>query len=329
MSKKQMYGLIVAGIVFVFVCTANMIVKRAFADIFTDVLGSSESDKKVHTKKYVPVVKIKGDIIESGSDLIDSDSFCASKDVNKEIDEYMDDDKNQGILLYIDSTGGTVSDSDKIYEKLMEYKKETKRPVWAYMNDYGCSGAYYIAMAADKIYADRNTTTGNIGVISQEVNYQDLLKKIGVEIDYITSGDNKAMGAAGKKLTKEQRKILQDMVDESYERFVDIVDKGRKDLNKSQVKKLSDGRVYTAKQAVDNKLIDGIKTYEQAKDELNKEVGSAVEIEEKEDTNSLFDIVKNVKTSLSNNKTKKGEEQMLLEYLQNNKSGGLRYEMPR
>jgi len=184
-------------------------------------------------------------------------------------------------------------------------------------------------MAADKIYADRNTTTGNIGVISQEVNYQDLLKKIGVEIDYITSGDNKAMGAAGKKLTKEQRKILQDMVDESYERFVDIVDKGRKDLNKSQVKKLSDGRVYTAKQAVDNKLIDGIKTYEQAKDELNKEVGSAVEIEEKEDTNSLFDIVKNVKTSLSNNKTKKGEEQMLLEYLQNNKSGGLRYEMPR
>jgi len=328
MSKKQMYGIIVAGIVFVFICVTSMLVNSYFGSIFTDVVGSSRTETNIHTKKYVPVVKIKGSIQEASPDIVNNSAICSSKDVNKAIDEYMEDDLNEGILLYIDSPGGTVSDSDKIYSKLMEYKKETNRPVWAYMNDYGCSGAYYIAMAADKIYADKNAVVGNIGVLMETMNYQDLLKKIGVDIDYIASSNNKTMGYPGRKLTKEQRGIYQGIINEYYARFIDTVDKGRKDINKKQVKKLSDGRVYTAKQATSNKLIDGIKTYEETKQEFNKEIGSAVDIEEKEDKESIFDILKSVNNSLSSKKNK-NEEQALLEYLQNNESGGLRYEMPR
>ena len=188
------------------------------------------------------------------------------------IDEMIDSDDNKGILLYVDSPGGAVYQSDELYQKIMEYKKKTKRPVYAYFASEACSGGYYISMAADKIYANRNCWTGSIGVIVSLTNCKKLYDKLGIKEIDITSGKNKAMGAAGLDLTQEQRDILQGLVDEAYDQFVDIVSKGR-NLDEAKVRELADGRIYSAKQAKENALVDVISTEAEAKKELTKNIG--------------------------------------------------------
>ena len=132
-------------------------------------------------------------------------------------------------------------------------------------------------MAADEIYANRNCWTGSIGVIVSLSNMQGLYEKLGIEEINITSGRNKAMGSAGEELTEEQRNILQSLVDEAYQQFVDIIVAGR-GLSESRVKELGDGRIYTAKQALDAKLIDGICTQDEYYDKVLAEVGEDVMI---------------------------------------------------
>lgn len=188
------------------------------------------------------------------------------------LDQLMDNSENKGVLLYIDSPGGTVYESDELYLKLLEYKETTKRPVYAYFAAEACSGGYYIAMAADEIYANRNAWTGSIGVIISLLNYKELSEKIGVRSVDITSGRNKTMGSGFDDLTDEQREILQSMVNEAYAQFVDIVAAGRK-LERERVLELADGRIYTAQQALDLKLIDHIAGEESAVDEILKKCG--------------------------------------------------------
>lgn len=135
---------------------------------------------------------------------------------------------NKGILLIVDSPGGGVYESDELYLKLKDYKETTGNPIWTYMKSEACSGGYYISMASDKIFANRNCTTGSIGVIMSLVNTKDLYDKLGIKEINITSGKNKAMGSSGQDLTDEQKEILQSNVDEAYEQFVSIVADGRK-----------------------------------------------------------------------------------------------------
>ena len=139
----------------------------------------------------------------------------------------------------------------------MEYKEETGRPIWAYFGSQACSGGYYVAMAADKIYANRNGWTGSIGVIISLLNCEGLYEKLGIEEINVTSGANKSMGSAGEELTEEQREILQSLVDESYDQFVGIVSKGRK-MKEDKVRELADGRLYSALQAKENNPCLGI-----------------------------------------------------------------------
>ncbi len=189
------------------------------------------------------------------------------------IEQMEGDDKNKGIFLYVDSPGGTVYESDELYLRLMEYKEKTGRPIYAYFASQACSGAYYISMAADKIYANRNCWTGSIGVIISLMNYEKMLDKVGVsEID-ITSGVNKTIGSGAHEMTEEQEKILQSLVDEAYDQFTAIVADGRK-MDAETVKKLADGRIYSAQQARDNKLIDEIMGLEEMKKAVATSVGS-------------------------------------------------------
>lgn len=180
------------------------------------------------------------------------------------VDELMYCDYNKGIMLYIDSPGGTVYESDELYLKLMEYKEVTGRPIWAYFASQACSGGYYIAMAADEIYANRNCWTGSIGVIVSLLNCKDLYDKLGIEEIDITSGENKAMGSSGLDLTEEQYEILQSLVDEAYDQFVEIVCEGR-DMDEKTVREIADGRIYSAKQALELDLVDAIGSLEEEK----------------------------------------------------------------
>ena len=163
------------------------------------------------------------------------------------------------------------------------------------MGDEACSGGYYVSMASDKIYANRNTWTGSIGVILSLSNYKGLMDKLGVDTVLFTSGPNKSMGNPGVEMTKEQSGIFQGLVDESYEQFVGIVAQGRK-MSVETVKPIADGRIYTAQQALDLKLIDGIQNYEDAQAQMKKELGGNVTFftpkSSEFNLNSLFSMAK-------------------------------------
>jgi protease-4 len=166
----------------------------------------------------------------------------------------------------VDSPGGAVYESEELYEKLQEYKKETGRKIWGYMAHYAASGGYYVSMPADQICANPNTTTGSIGVIISGYDLTGLYEKLGIEYYSITSGENKDWSS----LSDEQKEIYQSIVDESYDRFVEIVADGR-NMDEKEVRKIADGRIYSAKQALNLNLIDEIGLYEDFKDEISEE----------------------------------------------------------
>lgn len=172
------------------------------------------------------------------------------------------DENNKALVVYIDSPGGSVYESDEVYLALMDYKKKTGRPIFAYFGPVAASGGYYIACASDYIVANRNTLTGSIGVISgQFTDFTGFMEKHGIKSTTIHSGRNKNMGAINEPMTQEQKQIMQSISDECYEQFTSIVAEGRK-LTIDEVKRLADGRIYTAKQAQNAKLIDNIGTFD-------------------------------------------------------------------
>ncbi len=301
--------------------------KSTFSDMFGTV--SEAKDKVTYpNEKFVARLDIVGTIMPSDSGTSYFSQATGGQYNHdlymKTINDLIDNDNNTGILLYVNSPGGTVYESDELYEKLMEYKEKTKRPVYAYFASEACSGGYYISMAADKIYANRNCWTGSIGVIISLTNYKELMDKLGVKEIDITSGRNKAMGSAAADMTDEQEKILQSLVDEAYDQFTGIVSEGR-NLPVDTVKKLADGRIYSAQQALDNKLIDDIMGEEDALASLNKDFGLDEDAEYfVPGGDSISDIFGSLFGKVSSMK-EKSELEMLEEMMNDSKNGELMY----
>jgi len=166
----------------------------------------------------------------------------------------------KAVILRISSPGGTVQASEVLYDAVRRYRAETGKPILACLTSIGASGAYYVACATDRIICQRSTITGSIGVVIQTVNFVGTLKMLGVGTDAIVSGPMKTTGSPLEKLSPEQREILQTIVNEYYDAFVDAVDKGRPELDRARVRELADGRVYTGSQAVKCGLVDDIGT---------------------------------------------------------------------
>lgn len=181
------------------------------------------------------------------------------------------DDNNKGIILFIDSPGGSVYESDEAYLALLQYQKSNK-PVWAYMGSLAASGGYYISCGAQYICANRNTLTGSIGVIAGEsVDLTELMANLGIKSKTFTAGRNKNMLNYNSPLTEEHEQIMQSIADECYEQFTSIVALNRK-IPVKDVKELADGRIYTAKQALNLKLIDKICNFDEAVTEMKSKL---------------------------------------------------------
>lgn len=265
MNKKMIAGLIAAIVLFCF----KGVISQFGAEYTTDAMADFESifeeealmGNNLPEDKFVAIIDISGTIQDVGS----SDMFTTveydHQGILSFIDELIENSNNKGIFLNIDSPGGYTYQIAEVYEKLEKYKKETGRPIYAYCNSYCCSGGYYLAATAEEIYANQESMVGSIGVIMSTYNCAGLFEKIGVKEINIASGKNKAMGSMGTEMTQEQLDIYQSLVDESYERFVDVVVENRK-LDRDTVYKLADGRIYTGKQATEAKLIDGVVNYE-------------------------------------------------------------------
>lgn len=188
------------------------------------------------------------------------------------------DENVKAIIIEINSPGGEVTMSDLIWHELKEFKSSSpNRKVFAYLMDMACSGGYYVACAADYIYALPTTITGSIGVIIPAFNASALAEKIGVKPVTIASSKNKDLLNPLMPTDPEHVSIVKKAVDESYERFVDIVCKARA-LSLSDVKEIADGRILSAKDALSSKLIDGIVYEEDFLGIVEKALGGEIKV---------------------------------------------------
>ena len=176
----------------------------------------------------------------------------------EELSKAAEDKKVKGIILRINTPGGTVTASDILYHEVQEFKKEHKIPVVASIMDLGTSGGYYLAVASDRIVAHPSTVTGSLGVIMLTINGSGLMEKIGIEANAITSGQHKDMGSPFRKMTESDRAIFQSVIDSFYQRFLEVIEVGRPNLTKEKIRQLADGRIYSAPQAKKAGLIDEI-----------------------------------------------------------------------
>ncbi|MBP2634335.1 MAG: sppA [Firmicutes bacterium] len=165
-----------------------------------------------------------------------------------------DDQSVKAIVLRINSPGGTVPASQEVGEELKKVR-ELGKPVITSMADMAASGGYWLAACTDKIYANPSTITGSLGVYMPYSNWEELYKKIGVRQEKIKSGPHKDILSPDRQLTEEERAIIQVMVDDMYNQFVEVIAEGRH-LDQAKVRQLADGRIYTGRQAKEAGLVD-------------------------------------------------------------------------
>lgn len=177
------------------------------------------------------------------------------------IDIAAEDPTVKAIVLRVDSPGGAVTETAEIHRKLIELQEYYDKPIYVSMGSMAASGGYYVAAPADKIFAEASTLTGSIGVIMQSMNFAGLAEKYGVEFNTIKSGKHKDIMSPTREMTEEEHEIMQSMIDEMYDEFVDVIVEGR-DLSESHVREVGDGRIYTGKQAVEVDLVDEVGSFD-------------------------------------------------------------------
>ena len=265
MTKKVKSGYIILAILVVIAIAAtvhSLITTKESVTINFDsnVEYNTNSSQKLSSKGNIAALYIEGTIQQANVDY-DQQWLLST------ISAIKNDKKNVGIAIFINSPGGAVYQTDDVYLALEDYKT-TGRPIYVYQGPMAASGGYYISCAGNKIYANRNTLTGSIGVIAgQSMDLTGLLNKLGIKSETIYAGKNKNMGNYNDPFTPEQKAIMQSIADECYEQFVKIVAKSR-NMTYEEAAKLSDGRIYTAQQALDNGLIDAIGSWDLMLDDM-------------------------------------------------------------
>jgi len=242
-SRKRRWPWVVGSIALIFLVTCGACLS-ALTVVWRGGLGTGGSGDAV------AIIRVEGPIGISSA-LSPFGGGVHSEEIVNYIHHANEDPSVKAIVVRINSPGGSVVASDEIYSEL----RKVDKPVIVSMGDVAASGGYYIACAADHIFANPATMTGSIGVYSQVPNAERLMKKLGVEVVIIRSGPSKAAGNLFEKMSDEDVAILQAMVDEIYDMFVNIVAEGR-NIPVEQVRELADGRVYTGQQALELDLID-------------------------------------------------------------------------
>lgn len=255
----------------------------------------------------ISVIKLEGIISDSGNNSIFKD-ITSSNQVLDLIKKATYDPTTKGIVIRVNSPGGTVAASQELFQAILKAKK--KKPVVITMGDVAASGGYYIAAAADKIFANPGTLTGSIGVITSYLNFYELLNKLGIKGITIKSGLYKDIGNPTRPLTEEERKILQALLDNSYKQFIDDVAKGRQ-MPKEKVASLAKGLIYTGEQAKKAGLVDFLGDYSKAVKytqklakerfpELAKKYGKTdLPVEESWKNSSIIDVLLSATTNFT------------------------------
>ncbi len=205
----------------------------------------------------IAIVEIKGVITQSSG-------------IIEEMNQYQEDKGVKAIILRIDSPGGGVGPSQEIHREVLKIK--LKKKVITSMGSVAASGGYYIACASDLIIANPGTITGSIGVLMEFTNIEELFKKIGIKGVVLKSGEHKDIGSPFREMTPEEKKIVQGVIDNVHQQFVQAVAEGRK-MDREKVMQVADGRILTGEQAKQIGLVDQIGNLQDAIDVVAKMVG--------------------------------------------------------
>lgn len=251
MPKKQDW--IIGGLILLCVLFVFFLLSAVFLGVVREGKGLS-----ISAGEKVGIVEVKGTI-------------TSSDPIIKQLDKYGDDKSIPAIVLRINSPGGAVAVCQEIYEEVRKLRLSGKKIV-ASMGNVAASGGYYIAVAADTIMANPGTITGSIGVIAQIPNAEELLKKVGLYLEVIKSGKYKDIGSPVRKITSDEYRLLQGVIDDTYDQFVETVILER-NLSRKEVLKLADGRIFTGRQALKCNLVDVLGNYKDAIDLAGKMAG--------------------------------------------------------
>lgn len=220
------------------------------ADFYETVLEDGSMNERI------ALLTVDGVIQDTGS----ATSLFAAEGYNhqfflQQLEQVKEDDSVKAIVLQVNSPGGGVVESAEIYREIREIQEETEKPIYVSMGSMAASGGYYISAPADKIFVNKETMTGSIGVIMQSINYGKLAEKYGVEFVTIKSGPYKDIMSPTREMTDVERNMMQEMLNDSYEEFVDIIEQGR-NMTEAEVKKVADGRIVNGRQAIEAGLAD-------------------------------------------------------------------------
>jgi len=244
--KRILAGLGVIAVLLIFFFAVLFLTGRTFRK--TAGFGFGEK---------IAVVEIKGVITQSSG-------------IIEEIHQYVEDEGVKAIILRIDSPGGGVGPSQEIHREIL--KVRSKKKVVTSMGSVAASGGYYVACASDLIIANPGTITGSIGVLMEFTNIEELFKKIGIKGVVLKSGEHKDIGSPFREMTPEEKKIIQEVIDNVHQQFIQAVAQGRR-LERAKVAEIADGRILTGEQAKQLGLVDQIGNLQDAIDTVAKMVG--------------------------------------------------------
>jgi len=220
-------------------------------------------------KEKILVIDVEGMIASLGpGGILEREGDVLSR-VYYRLEKAAQDPLVKGVILRLETPGGDVTSSDVLYHEIRKFKERRRLPVVALMMGVAASGGYYVASACDSIVAHPSTITGSIGVISVFPNIEGLFDKVGVRTVVIKSGGMKDAGSPFRGMSEEEKAVFQGIIDEFYENFLRVVEARRKDaVRGEELRRIADGRVYTAAQALELKLIDKVGYFDDALSEI-------------------------------------------------------------
>lgn len=260
MNRRRWLALLIA-IVLIFMSMGVRFTMTVASGLLEDLFNfdisyfEEEEIRAGNSSEKIAIIQLDGAIMDLGTSFFlegyNHGQFLAT------IDQSFQDPTVAAVILSVNSPGGAVGETAQIHKKLIDYMEEYEKPLYVSMGSMAASGGYYVAAPADQIFAEPSTLTGSIGVIMQNINYSGLAEKYGVEFNTIKSGKHKDIMSPAREMTAEEQTIMQSIIDEMYDDFVQVIVDGR-NLDEAKVREIGDGRIYTGRQAQEVGLVDQI-----------------------------------------------------------------------
>lgn len=263
MTTKRWVAIIAAAVllfVSIGINTLSYIFTRDFNSLFDEIASQGDGYQETILeqgagKDRIAVLTLDGVIQDTGS----ASPFLAPGYNHRlfmsQLNEIYEDSSVKGVVLSVNTPGGGVVESADIHNAIQMIQEEKEVPVYVSMGGMAASGGYYVSAPAEKIYVHPETITGSIGVIMESINFAKLAEKHGIDFNTIKTGPYKDIMSASREMTDEERAMLQEMLNDSYDRFVDIIVDGR-GMSEAAVRKVADGRILNGRQAIEAGLAD-------------------------------------------------------------------------